>query len=188
MGIPYKTTIELDKLVLERVNDHFFAKKSMATPKEAVSVGDEVFISSDNASQQKILLLEGWSFLEPWGVWSCEREATIVLSAKSLPACFQVVLTYSGFVAEQHVKQTYEISNKESKTLAVCDFSVNDSSREISIFIEKKQDVDDADNLLLTIKMINPTTPKDLGFPEGDRLLGMGLRKVSIHEKNSSMD
>lgn len=153
---------------------------AVSMPKEQSAIGDNVVLSSDNSSQQKISLVSGWSVLESTGVWSDGQQAVLAIAAKNLPEHFKIALTYIGFTVEKHPKQSYEILNAQGKMLAQCDFSFNNSPKTVDIAINKSQDADADGNVVLTIKILDPMSPAKLGLSDDNRLLGMGLSKINI--------
>lgn len=155
-----------------------------AQPMKNLAIGDTVIFSSDVKMQPKINLVSGWSVLEPWGVWSDGEQATLSFSAKDLPGNFKMTLSYTGFVSEKHPKQSFEIMNAQGVVLASCDFEVGGAagSKMVDVAIDKARDADSEGNVVLTIKMLSPVTPKDAGVADGDRLLGMGLLSIKIAE------
>ena len=99
-----------------KLYDAYYGTNTAILPKlYNLNLEDEIQLSSH---KDLIALIDGWSAIEDWGVWTNGNMATFMISSVNLPEKFKIALEYIGFVTPNHTKQSYEIyithGNKES--------------------------------------------------------------------------
>jgi hypothetical protein len=178
------STVIVAGLFLAGCEDQSSSTQPVAVEKVAslqpLKIGEDVSISSKDANQQKILLGDGWSHTEPWGIWSIKPEALISFNAKNLPNNFKIALTYRAFVSPKHKQQSFEIFNMSGKKLVACDFNLGTTKKVLTIDIDKQKDSNKNGNVILKISMLTAASPKSVGFSNDGRLLGMGLYSIKV--------
>lgn len=132
------------------------------------------------AAQKKIILSHGWSDIESWGVWSHAESATFMISSKKLPLKFTMELTYLGMVSNSYRKQSYEIFTEKGRLLQQCEFEYHAKFKKVLLKINKTEDESEEGYIVITIKMLNPISPQELGEGSDNRLLGFGLESIKI--------
>ena len=143
-----------------------------------ISVGDEIQLSNP---QDKVALVSGWSVVESWGIWSDGKSATFMISSKNLPEKFKMALHYVGFLSGTHTNQSYEIYNEHDQLLKKCDINAGTHDKTVVLNITKARDASaDGNTVSITIKMLDPISPKDAGLSGDERVLGMGLCDIKI--------
>lgn len=119
----------------------------------------------------------GWSKAEQWGVWTSSSYADLLLN---LPEShrgrkFCIKLDIQAYVPPEHPKQVIEVyingvlSDKLDVGKEGWDGCISVSENQASV-----------KRLQLGFKMLNPIAPKDLGYSEDDRLLGLGLKSLTL--------
>jgi hypothetical protein len=124
-------------------------------------------------------LLEGWSGIEEWGVWSEKPVARMALDLQSQDLGAQTVrISVNYFYVGYSGGFKYSIFVNEKK---YSDNIVSTISDDDSILIDLKS-IAKGNNLsaLIRFEFKALTSPKDLGVSEDSRLLGIGLKSVEL--------
>jgi len=121
----------------------------------------------------------GWSGLEPWGMWSDGREGHIYIQFEAIPRT-DLILSADiiGFTGEAHPRQDINILANGSP-VGRWVFTYGESERERKLLIPMKVFREET-ILKLTFEILNPQSPKNLGLWDDARLLGIGLKSLSI--------
>ncbi len=116
-------------------------------------------------------MASGWGGTEEWGIWSIGDEATIYLP---LPRIHypKIIINAQAFVTKKSPTLIVEIllNNNPLKTYSLSNFKNN------LIEIPLSRDIYKDSFVIITFKIKNPTSPKEVGLNlNDDRKLGIGL-------------
>jgi hypothetical protein len=138
-----------------------------------------VFIESSGADR---LLGDGWSELEPTGVWTVSEAASLILKP-SAPAGLDVelVLGISAFVTRDHRKLELEVS-VGGERLAEHIFRHRRAHSRIHVPLPAVAR-DATGRTVLELALRDPMRPADLGVSEDVRRLGIHLRSLTMRRK-----
>lgn len=131
-----------------------------------------------------VALQQGWSHLEPWGVWSDGHTSHLLLQANEATRAYEVVLNLQSYVPpEDPVRNVRLLVN--NRLLGELQFTQGEGAKEVR-YPFKLQPEEKFINLGLEI--LNPVSPKMLSLSDDNRLLGVGLKgfrlnRVTEHEK-----
>lgn len=112
--------------------------------------------------------IEGLSIVEPWGTWS-EGEKVVIEFTTPLPEKFIVHLTASVFGPNADKDFTMNVGNS-SNTFRMAG---QPEDKEIKFTNPNKSNI-------LTISVPSPVSPKEIGFNEDTRKIGIGLIKLKV--------
>lgn len=130
---------------------------------------------------RQIWFFQGWSGIEPWGVWTNGNEAAFIIPSKNFPKKFKLVLSYSGFIGPGHLTQSFEMYNLHKNLLKKADFEASEHEKITTLNINQERDSINNEYLPIWIKVLNPGQPSVIYSPSSDsRLLGMGLKSIKI--------
>jgi putative flippase GtrA len=137
------------------------------------------FNNTGNSDQYRLL---GWSIPESWGTWSEGFSAAIGLALDS-PALsdLRLELTADGYVNERHPAQTIEVS-ANGRSIGSLRFTQAAPSGTSVLIIPREAAAGNNNQIVIRFKIMNPASPARLGLSSDPRLLGIGLRSLSITE------
>ena len=116
----------------------------------------------------------GWSYPEPWGVWSEGKRATILLPLpKAKPA--SLVLNVRAFIDANHPSQVGQIYINDVLSQ---NFSITQAQSQITIALSEQ--MRSRNYLMIEFKFKNPVRPKDLGNGDDIRNLALGLMSIEF--------
>lgn len=123
---------------------------------------------SNSITYDSVAKISGLSHVENWGSWSDGVHVAFAFN-NPLPPKFEMVITANAY--GPNINQLFEI--KIGSKVYPIKLSAEMTSQTVSI--------DNPDNLeKLTINVPHPISPKELGSSDDPRLLGIGLRAVTI--------
>jgi hypothetical protein len=123
-------------------------------------------------------LSQGWSYIEPWGVWS-DNEIAYIYTKVGNDTKFNVLLNAHAFVAKPNQQLEIEISCYNTTPVKV--HFKQDESKIIQLFCEK---TNQQQYLVIKTKVKGPTSPWAEGLNEDTRLLGIGLKELKFERLN----
>ena len=118
----------------------------------------------------------GWGRMEDWGIWTLGREAIIELQ---LPAGERGAVRLEGrafVLAGQHPRLSVSVEANGSPAAYQ---SATADNPELSITIPPGL-VDERGVLRLKLEVDQPRSPRQLGVADDDRILGFGMRALTI--------
>jgi hypothetical protein len=122
------------------------------------------------------LLGEGWSFVEPTGVWTDGEQATLVLRLTDLPpATAELVLAVSAFLTSKHRELQVEVSALGER-LAGRVFRLGEGQRLLRI----RWPASAQSRTLFELRFSDPARPVDLGLGDDPRRLGLQLEWLMV--------
>ena len=134
---------------------------------------------TSNGTGQKYSLY-GWSYPEPWGMWSDGDTAFLILNVSNLPKNnFELLIEGHAFLAREHPSQEIDILvNKQYVATLKYDQQSNGGARAVTI--PKRLVLENNGQLLLKFSFKNPKSPAELGLSGDDRRLGLGIVSMEL--------
>ena len=134
--------------------------------------------------QNSVVLLQGFSHQEDWGVWTESRDAIAKIEFADPPENDLMLLIQAhGFVP--NIGQTLKVLISAGDfSLGEVDFSHSEQTPIAKDFyftipLEAVQ----GHNISIKFNITDPRSPADFGLSSDTRVLGLGLRKIAIFEK-----
>ena len=144
-----------------RFNGYSLAKKVSSLYPVLIDFSSDLWPDS-------VARVTGISHAESWGAWS-DGAAVAVKFSKPLPATFDLILTAKAFGPNENKVFNIEVDGHRYPVTLTAD----NASYTLNV---SNVGNDDA----LIIKVPSPTSPKQLGINQDDRMLGLGLDKLEI--------
>jgi hypothetical protein len=147
----------------ENTGFHFYA----FNPPNAATLG-RATVAEQTALFQDYFLVSGWSGETPY-VWSVGKEAQIILN---FPRNFVGTVTFDFGAYIPRAGSTLDVAIEVSnKTVATAIFSNEKVRQRVDVHVDNR----DKERVLFTVKIRNPSSPKDNGSSPDTRLLGVSL-------------
>jgi len=143
-------------------------------------LGDDLNFYKDE--QPLKCAVDGWSGLEPWGMWSEGRECQLLIRLEAIPSA-DLILSADVIAFTRKVLPRQKINILANDSLVgkwVFTYGEPDRERKLLIPMEVFRE---APVLKLTFEILNPQSPKNLGESGDPRLLGIGLKSLSIDKR-----
>ncbi|MBA3015129.1 MAG: class I SAM-dependent methyltransferase [Desulfobulbaceae bacterium] len=123
----------------------------------------------------------GWSFSEPWGVWSDGGIAELIIEVpKSLRGDLRMIIAFHGYVTEQYPEMTINIQvNTQPVEMVCCRFGEEYQTRTCILPAGRQGG---HDMVWVRFDIPQPKSPKELGLARDSRVLGVGLRSIFFEE------
>jgi hypothetical protein len=139
--------------------------------------GEKIVFSEASGADR--LLTNGWSDLEPTGVWTDGKEASLVLELTSAPPPdADLVLGVTPFVTPDHPELEVEASALGER-LAGRVFRYGKANRLLRIPLPSTGR-GQAARIPFELRLRNPAKPVDLGFSDDRRSLGLHLQWLMV--------
>jgi hypothetical protein len=151
--------------------------RSKQVPKPEVQLGKLIRFTPEGQGRA-FIRLPGWSFIEPWGIWSDGKEGSLVfpltpgLEGRSL----QINLALRAFVTPAHPVQKVEIW-ANGNLLQTESFNQSDAKM-VKVLVPAT--VNMQKELTLTLKYLNPISPRALGVGNDTRRLAVGIESATL--------
>jgi hypothetical protein len=150
----------------------------------SVRLGESVAFSEGSGSER--LLGEGWSTLEPTGVWTVEERAELVLDLADIaPSEAELVIDVTAFVTPDHPELQFEVAARKQR-LATRALHYGDADQTLQIDLDDAV-VDEHGRLVLELLMRDPMRPVELGLGSDPRRLGVHLRSLAIRTRRTAV-
>jgi hypothetical protein len=145
----------------------------------ALRLGQRVEFSEGSGAER--FLGDGWSWLEPAGVWTVEESASLAFRiADTALAEADLVFEVVPFVAAEHPDVEAEVwANGRQAGEYVFRHGVAPDAMRVGIAVDSKQPDGRTD---LEFRLQNPARPVDLGLGSDPRRLGLFLRSLTVVE------
>lgn len=127
-----------------------------------------------------LILGDGWSNIENWGVWSLGEESNIKIYVDSLPK--KMFLTFEINVFNSNVKQSLEIYNNLNLVYSDVFIAGGDSSLKIKIDTDDLSITNQA-YVALRFVHLDAISPLDVGLSNDDRALAIGIKNIYLEDK-----
>jgi hypothetical protein len=122
-------------------------------------------------------LLGDWSVAEPWGVWSDGNKASLSFDASLLPPRFVMSMWIRLFPDKPPPVQTVKVTDNEGRELAVLTNTAARQTVDARIEMAKPASPHMA---TLRFEIMYPVAPRDIGFTQDRRRLGIGLEQLGF--------
>ena len=144
---------------------------------DLVVSGNLVDLDFSNGGSASALLRGGWSFSEPWGVWSDGQVATVQLPLPRWKRVHALVRCQAYGAKEFNPKSIVRVRRNGVEIAEwVFDQFAEPNDYELDLT------AGDESSALLEFLVENPVAPSELGGSSDDRQLGIGLRRISFVE------
>lgn len=172
--------------VVDTDGKFFLYKRALRLP--GVSAGRVLGFGSSGDAQWH--LRGGWSSVEPWGVWSDQANAEVVLPVAHGRGCDSAELVFSAraFVVAGHERQRVIVSVDGAEPQQVI-FQRGQSERQrfsIPLSAALLKDAEAGNGLRVRFDMPDAISPLEAGVNGDGRKLGIGLETVSLAEPSSA--
>jgi hypothetical protein len=143
----------------------------------SVRLGERVVFAEGSGAER--LLGDGWSSLEPTGVWTIGERAQLILDLTDIaPTDLELVLDVAAFVTPDHPELEVEALAREQRLAArVLRYGEADHSFRIQLPAAM---MDEERRAVLDLYLRDPARPVDLGLSGGPRRLGVHLRSLTV--------
>ncbi|MDX2186813.1 MAG: hypothetical protein SFV32_07775 [Opitutaceae bacterium] len=143
------------------------------------SSGQRIPINSENELTSSLMLEGDWGTLEPWGVWTIGREATVTLFLPQEIEGGRVRMLLTGYVVDQSPLRSVDIIIN-GVVLANVALQLDHSVREFEFVLPTLPIEGQLRRAQLEFQVRNPTSPNQLGLAEDNRQLGVGLSWIAF--------
>jgi hypothetical protein len=146
---------------------------------KSLRVGETLVFSA--ASQAQRVLADGWAAPEDMGAWTVAEKACIALRvARQAPADVDVVLDVLPFVTRKHPRLEVEVWVGEER-LAAQVFHDAKPVHPLVVPLSAAM-MNDEGGVTLELRLNEPARPRDVGYSEDPRRLGVYLQALAITE------
>lgn len=137
---------------------------------------------SSLATDPRRHLLSGWSFSEPWGVWSDGCSAKVSIEApKNSRGDLCMIIAFHAFVTERNPELAITIHvDMQPVDRVICCFG---QEYHIRAYIFPAEQLVNNKNIGITFVISEPKSPMELGVSIDTRRLGVGLRSIFFEER-----
>ncbi|MFJ7793358.1 DUF6311 domain-containing protein [Pseudomonas sp. NPDC096950] len=123
-------------------------------------------------------LTDGWGAPETWGTWSEGAEADILLRVQ--PEARSIVIDVLGFVLPMHAGQTVVFSINGVQALTTRLTAVQGNRIEIPITPAIHEAVASDTLMRIHVQLPDAISPKQLGLGEDRRVMGLGMKSLTV--------
>jgi hypothetical protein len=148
----------------------------------SVALSDRIEFGEGSGAES--LLGDGWSVMEPAGVWTEEEMARLVFRLTDPPlADLDVLLEVFPFVTAEHRELDVEI-HAAGRRIAVHTFRHGGPQQAVRIRLPRAS-LDPDGRAVLELHVLEPARPVDLGVGSDTRRLGVQLRSLTVVESGT---
>lgn len=121
----------------------------------------------------------GWSGIEPWGVWTNSRVATVSFSVPAPPTRpVRFSARVRWFLSPKHPDLSVAVSANHSP-VATWKFTLPKPARDVEIVLPPSV-WSEGNSVQLEFEIDRPRSPASLGLSKDTRLLGLGLEAIEL--------
>jgi hypothetical protein len=143
----------------------------------SVLLGEEIVFAEDSGGER--LLGDGWSRVEPTGVWTVSDKASLILNLSAAPLTdAELVLRGAAFVTSDHPELDVQVSAGDER-LASRVFRHGEAHRPFRVPLPAAAR-DETGKAVLELHVRDPARPVDLGLSDDARRLGLHLRSLTV--------
>ena len=153
----------------------------------SLRLGEEIVFSEGSGAER--VLGEGWSALEPAGVWTDGETASLVLKLMDAPpGDVELVLAVDPFVTPDHPELKVEVSARGEQLGARVFrhrralFRLGKAHRPLRVVLPESVR-GKTGQVLLELRLQNPAKPVDLDLSDDSRRLGLHLRSLAARKR-----
>jgi hypothetical protein len=151
--------------------------RDLPDPARLPQIGDTLNLLG--AEVDETTLIGGWSWPEPNGRWSVEREATIAWSLAGKGGDLSLFVDGNAFLHKRAPKQSVELWAND-RLIARWRFQAGKPSPLPARLCLPRSVIGKSDVLLLTFLIRSPRSPAELGISTDARTLGIRLRSITL--------
>ena len=153
----------------------------------SLRLGEKIAFSQGSGAER--LLGEGWSALEPTGVWTDGEKASLVLKPTDAPpGDVELDLVVDPFVTPEHPELRVEVSAQGEQLgsrvfrhrRAI--FRRGNAHQHLRVVLPASVR-DETGRVVLELRLHDPARPLDLGLSDDSRRLGLNLRSLAVRRK-----
>lgn len=127
--------------------------------------------------------MEGWHRSENTNIWSSDKKSNLRLSLENPPKNdVEITFRMRPFLTEKFNTQVLDIII-DGKIIKTIDYKYGDNQDSFAVDIPKSLFINNAVNIIFSLKK-ELTSPKKEGISPDDRLLGINLASITLHERN----
>jgi len=157
------------------INKWILVKKNHTEQKlKSYRLGERIFFSKINNSEQLAYLGRGWSNAEEWGIWTDGNQALLTLPIDSLNCDLTMVFDATAYCDDKGLRVMLMVNG-----VKIADTKLYKDEKEYSFSIPNEI-LREKELLNIEFNIINPNSPKNLGQSGDDRMLGIGMRWIEI--------
>ena len=150
----------------------------------SLRLGEKIAFSQGSGAER--LLGEGWSGLEPTGVWTDGERASLVLKLTDAPpGDVELDLKVAPFVTPEHPELRVEVSAL-GEQLGARAFryrrAIFRRGKHLRVALPASVR-DETGRAVLELRLHDPARPLDLGLSDDSRRLGLNLRSLAVQRK-----
>lgn len=135
---------------------------------------------SFTGAQPNYYLGTGWSFPEPWGVWTEGSEATLVMRPRNIQGSDLMLIAFmQAFIGPKHPRLEVEVI-VNGKPVERWTFEQENAAERRALIPGHM--ITDRSLTYIAFRIHQPTSPLALGIGKDRRLLGIGLHWLRIEE------
>jgi hypothetical protein len=157
---------------------------SMVELDRSIHVGETLVISESLESE--CLLGDGWAAPEATGAWTVEERARIALRVVGpKPVDVDVVLNLVPFVTNRNPRLSVEVWVREQR-VATQVFRDGEPADPLCAHLLAGM-MDEAGRATLELRLSEPSRPRDVGYSEDPRRLGVYLQSLAVTEPGARL-
>ncbi|QIB04517.1 hypothetical protein GZ982_07380 [Pseudomonas fluorescens] len=138
-----------------------------------VKIGERQVFSRINA-----MLADGWGRVEEWGTWSEGTEAEVVLRIP--PEARAISIEAAAFVQPSHTRQRVEVSINGVEALSTQFTRLQDNTLELFLTPAIRETIGADGRLRVQFHLPDAISPKALGLGSDERVMGLGLKSLTV--------
>jgi hypothetical protein len=161
--------------------------RALTVKKVDRSLQSEQRIVFTEGSGAERLLGEGWSALEPTGVWTDGETASLVLKPDTRSEDVELVLSVDAFVTSDHPELKVEVSARGEQLGARVfrhrrgGYRLGRAHRPLRVVLPASAR-DEQGRAILELRLRDPASPLELGLSDDSRRLGLQLRSLTARK------
>ncbi|MFO1434311.1 MAG: DUF6311 domain-containing protein [Candidatus Competibacteraceae bacterium] len=148
-------------------------------------IGELINLADKSDISPAFVLGQGWSFPEPWGRWTEGNEISLYfLLGQPSQKDLEILLNGGPYTNAKHPTLNVDVIANDT---AVAHWNLQYGYPSPDLRAKIPEAVAKASPLLMIkLHIHNPESPKNLGFGDDQRLLGLGIRSLCLREASSS--
>jgi len=143
-----------------------------------IRIGQRITFNSSSPDTQ--YLGRGWSKPEHWGTWSEGRHARIYLPVVSKATIQKIRIEGHPLVSDAHQQQRVDIRIDGLKAGTTTLTARSEPAFEITLPESLEKKLETIDTLTLEIDLPNAVRPSEIGVNSDPRVLGLGLKSITL--------
>ncbi|WP_053143563.1 DUF6311 domain-containing protein [Pseudomonas sp. P97.38] len=125
------------------------------------------------------MLTSGWGRVEDWGTWSEGMAAEVVLRVP--PQARGIAIEAAAFIQPRHTSQRVEVSINGVAVLSTRLTRLQDNTLELPLTPAIRETMGVEGQVRVQFHLPDATSPKALGLGTDERVLGLGLKSLTVN-------